>query len=390
MKKSDLIAGCKTCLLTVAYTLGIFLIFLGFSVSESDGMMYNVLIMPVSGALGYVAFRWRSVYKLPLLMVAVGAFALIFGIVEMEIYSLFIWTLIYISLALGGAAAAFLFHFAFGRVYKGKGKGIIFRISALVVAVVITSVAGFFVNGLVGNPVSYLLAKRTAEQHIAENYSDTDYLIENVSFSFKDGCYHAYVSSPSSDDSYFSITLGMGGGLMYDTYEDSIVGRRNTAFRLESKYRESVEEVLSSAAFPYKSDIGYGELLFVSRAKKAEYNAPDYALITDELILDGCYDVNKLGSVAGELTLYVCDETVSAERLAEILLDVKRIFDDSGVSFYVIDCILEHPKGEEGVRNSERVEVMDFLYGDIYEEGLAERVAESDRAANEYYAEQEK
>lgn len=36
-----------------------------------------------------------------------------------------------------------------------------------------------------------------------------------------------------------------------------------------------------------------------------------------------------------------------------------------------------------------RVEVKDFLYSDIYEEGILERVKESDKAAKEYYAEQD-
>ncbi len=36
-----------------------------------------------------------------------------------------------------------------------------------------------------------------------------------------------------------------------------------------------------------------------------------------------------------------------------------------------------------------RFEVKDFLYSDIYEEGILDRVKESDKTAKEYYAEQD-
>ena len=114
---------------------------------------------------------------------------------------------------------------------------------------------------------------------------------------------------------------------------------------------------------------------------------PPYALITNELELDGIYDVNELGAKAGKLTLYVYDDTVSVERLAEIILDIKGMLDDAGVRFYVMDCVLEYPKPESGEWKQGRVEVMDFLCSDIYEEGLAERVQASNDAAEDYYDE---
>ncbi|MBQ9751094.1 MAG: hypothetical protein IJV87_11025, partial [Clostridia bacterium] len=181
----------------------------------------------------------------------------------------------------------------------------------------------------------------------------------------------------------------MDGKILIDTYEYSIVNRENTAWRLENEYRQRVGDIFDNPAFPYDAHIDYGELLFVSSQEKIEYGAPDYALITNDLTLDAFYDVNKLGAQAGEITLYVYDETVSVERLAQILLDIRRIFDESGVAFYNIDCVLEYPKWEDVTPKDGRVEVLDFLYSDIYEEGLTERVKASDNAANDYYAEQD-
>ena len=61
--------------------------------------------------------------------------------------------------------------------------------------------------------------------------------------------------------------------------------------------------------------------------------------------------------------------------------------DEADVSFYVIDCVLEYPRPEDdGEWKEGRVEVMSFLYDDIYEDALTQRVRVSDEKAKAYYA----
>ena len=73
----------------------------------------------------------------------------------------------------------------------------------------------------------------------------------------------------------------------------------------------------------------------------------------------------------------------------KVVIEVKKIFDDAKVKFYALDFVLEYPKDENGTIKEGRVEVRDFLYADIYEEDMIERVKASDEAANAYYAEQD-
>ena len=266
----------------------------------------------------------------------------------------------------------------------------ILKIASFVFAIVLIVGVCVFANGLVGNPISKAMATNTAEKHIEENYGDKDYEIERVTFSFKDGYYHAFIYSPSSIDSDFTILVDMWGKLRYDTYEDRVLSGGNTADRISRDYRAVVDKVLDSQAFPYNEHIGYGDFDFYPRVHLEEYSVPEYALITEDLTLDAFYDVNELGAKHGKLTIYIDDDTVSYERLSEILLDIRRIFDDSGVKFYVIDCVLEYQKNEDSSKKQEgRVEVREFLYADIYEEGMVERVKASDEAANAYYDEQD-
>ena len=266
----------------------------------------------------------------------------------------------------------------------------ILKIAAFVFAIALIVGVCVFANALVGNPISKAMATNTAEKHIAENYADKDFEIERVTFSFKDGYYHAFIYSPSSIDSDFTILVDMWGKLRYDTYEDRVLSGGNTADRISRDYRAVVDKVLDSQAFPYNEHIGYGDFDFYPRVHLEEYSVPEYALITEDLTLDAFYDVNELGAKHGKLTIYIDDDTVSYERLSEILLDIRRIFDDSGVKFYVIDCVLEYQKNEDSSKKEEgRVEVRGFLYADIYEEGMVERVKASDESAKAYYAEQD-
>ena len=263
----------------------------------------------------------------------------------------------------------------------------ILKIAALIVALALIVGVYIFANSLVGNPISKLLATNTAKQYIKENHPDMDYQLDGVTFNFKFVCYNAYLTSPSSPDSSFTLMLGMDGKIVQNYYEAHVIERGNTARRLEEEYRAAVGKVLDNPSFPYNSHIDYGELQFIQEEYRNAEGVPPYALITNELELDGIYDVNELGAKAGKLTIYVYDDTVTVERLAEIILDIKGMLDDAGVRFYVMDCVLEYPKPESGEWKQGRVEVMEFLCSDIYEEGLVERVQASNDATEDYYDE---
>jgi len=265
----------------------------------------------------------------------------------------------------------------------------VLKIIALVVAIALIVGVCIFANALVGNPISKWVATNTAEKHLEDKYNEKDFEIERVTFSFKDGYYHAFIQSPSSIDSSFTIDIDMWGNLKYDHYEDRVLTGWNTADRIGRDYREKVDAILDSQTFPYDEHIGYGDIEFVPRAYKDDPSVPEYAIITEDLTRDAFYDVNELGSKAGKLTIYLDDDTVSHEHLAELILDTRKIFDNAGVKFYCLDFVLEYPKQIDSGKKEGRVEVRNFLYTDIYEEGMLERVKASNDAANAYYNEQD-
>ena len=98
---------------SIAYAALIFLIFLGFGWTGGENLMYNSLIMPVVGIFGYYVFRWKAIYKVPILLLIIDTFVCLFKLVDIDLYPAFVWTLIYSSFVLVGIAIAFLMHFAF-------------------------------------------------------------------------------------------------------------------------------------------------------------------------------------------------------------------------------------------------------------------------------------
>lgn len=267
-----------------------------------------------------------------------------------------------------------------------------FKIIALITAILLIIGLGWFSNAFLGNPVSEMLATNTAKKHLKETYAGTDYYMERITYSFKDGNYHAFIKSPSSMDTEFSLSITMLGKLRLDTYERVLNGF-NTASRLEQDYRKLTDTIFEHPSFPYTSDICFGTLEIYPEEAITNPNVddiPSYAINQNELELDKIYDIGELGRQAGHLIIYVESDTITIAKAAEVMLNITSIFDNAGIPFKAIDFTLQYPKPEEGIRPEGEVHVADFPYEEIYEEGMIERVQEADKALTAYYEEQDK
>lgn len=262
------------------------------------------------------------------------------------------------------------------------------KMLALLVSLVLIFGLLWFANGLLGNPISKHFALQAAQKRMHEMYSDTDYVLGEITYSFKDGGYYADVSSPSSKDSDFTMAFNWKGQFRWDSYEDRVVHRENTASRLEKEYQKCVEQVLTSSLFPYPGEIQYG-ILKLDRREAIKASAATDTLAFEDLELDKVYDVSALGKQYGKLILYVDSDVVTMEQAAEMMLEIRRQMDDAGVGFRVLDFTLEQTVSEDEPRSEIFINSGEFPYEDIYEEGLLERLQAADRAIKEEYAKQE-
>ena len=232
----------------------------------------------------------------------------------------------------------------------------------------------YFANAFFGNPVSYFLANYAAKEHIQNNYEGTDYEIERVAYSFKTGDYYAYLSSPTNIDGDFMLTIDYKGKIEYDNYSLRVDGRANTEGRLLEEYRLMVEEGIF-AHLELKR--GYSQIMFSFDEGDKKHND---ALLLNELELNKEYDIKALAEKQGHISLSAEVDEANTETLAEILLKVKRIADNNGIPFYTIQVSLF----KAGEFSTDLV-VHQFLYSDIYEEGLTERVEKEVEETRAYY-----
>jgi hypothetical protein len=250
------------------------------------------------------------------------------------------------------------------------------------VCIVFLCAAVWFLCAFFGNPISSALAKSTAKRYLEENYPDADFIIEKVSYDMKSGGYHVYVESPSSIDSHFYIYCDWLGRYNDDT-SSCMTDGSNTYVRLTTEYWNLVREKLPYADFDI--GIGFGDLRVAGvfeiydyldeKGERKHYTlTKDYGLDISSLILDGEYDLQALGRQHGSLSVRIHDEIVSVERAAEVLLELKAHLDKQGLPFHAIDFTLSAPRNENGQSVGPSIRLIAFLYSDIYEEGLADRV----------------
>lgn len=246
----------------------------------------------------------------------------------------------------------------------------------------------FIANGLVGNPVSKMLANKNAEKFIEENYKDMNLETTKAFYSFKDGDYHVSVQSSTSIDTHFNVRASPYGEVLDDTYTENVVGKFNTWRRINDAYRKMVDSILQSEDFPYESDIDFGEipLLYYD----VDSFGPKFGAKLTDLKLDKMYDMVSMGEQMGLITFYTYDEDISAKRASEILLDLKAIFDEYNVPFYAIDFNLSQPKEEKiSPLDQEYFSVAHFLYEDIHDEDLTNRLEIAAEELAKYYEKQD-
>ncbi len=102
---------------TFSAMLLMFGVFFGLSLTASEEMFYNSLIMPVIGILGYILFRWNAVYQVPLLLLGmlllINCFGMVRGMEVMSAMGVVTWVGIYSIFVELGVLVAGLLHFAF-------------------------------------------------------------------------------------------------------------------------------------------------------------------------------------------------------------------------------------------------------------------------------------
>ena len=102
--------------LTIIYaSLMLLGIYFGLSLTPGMGQSYNCIIMPFVGVFGYLAFRWKALFIVPILLIIVQLIINGFGLLGNSQSIDFASPLIYSIFALAGIFVVMLLRYAFGK-----------------------------------------------------------------------------------------------------------------------------------------------------------------------------------------------------------------------------------------------------------------------------------
>ena len=260
---------------------------------------------------------------------------------------------------------------------KGSGKNqTVKRIAAFLAAAVLITALCWGADALFGNPFTKKQAEKTVQQYLREQYGELDLYIDGVSYEMKSTSYRADVRSRTSIDTWFEV-IYEDGEVQRDTYEENVLSGHNTLERISEEYRKIALPVLKLVGL--ECDI-YGANTEISLGQTE---------------LDGQYDIMALAARTGRLSVTLGDETVTEERAAELLLDIKERMDAQGIAFASIDFSLwnpqdpDEPQSWQGARDGGTVELENFPYDDICEDGLVQWVCAANKDDEAYHASRE-
>lgn len=267
---------------------------------------------------------------------------------------------------------------------------------SILFCVAIVTLLIYFANAFLGNPVCWTIARTNASKYLEENFGDSNFQISEVSHDIKTGGYYAFIDSPTSQDSYFTIYFNEWGRYYGDSYED-VTTKYTTLSRINNQYWDLVRNNATDRNSCFDISIYFGDLKIAGvyeiytytneNGEIIEYTLDkDYGFDRSLLELDKEYDILQIGRDCGKICLYIHDPVVTVERAAELLLEVKDYLDEKDIPFHAIDFHLCEPRNEEGQNVGQQITLYDFLYSDIYEDGLLNRVAEHWEIAREHHA----
>lgn len=220
---------------------------------------------------------------------------------------------------------------------SNKTKKLVKRI--VITVLIVLAAAGLFtlINRFFGNPVSYYLARRAANNFTASEFSGDGYEIADTYFNRDSRRYTVKVAVPGSADRYFTVFCDMLGKVTGDT-SHCVKNGENTWIRLDEDFDRLVSAPLAS--FAHENSTAFGEIRLLE--EYAGRVGMEYGIETKSLTPDMEYDLREYAEKAGTVVVSVWGEEVSEAHAAEILREIRTLLDETGVPFHAVDLSLKY------------------------------------------------
>lgn len=224
-----------------------------------------------------------------------------------------------------------------------------------------------------GNPVSSMIARKTANEYIQEHHADTDYKIKKIDYTFLGGYYRVEVYSPTKQDERFHLVMNGLGEIVTNNYKKWVENRYTVKVRLIDEYNEQGDKAFASENISEGERLDFslnflkdGKPFINSEYFKAHPNATD----VKDLPLNTAECTKEIAAANGVINYReTVNGTPTYEEIARNLLRIKSTADEKDFAFHAIDYTLKNSQN-----NQDAIYVGYIYYEDIYEEGLVERI----------------
>ncbi|MEQ3345843.1 hypothetical protein [Peptoniphilus senegalensis] len=184
-----------------------------------------------------------------------------------------------------------------------------------------------------GNPISRLMAERSATKYIEAHYKDLELNRDETFYNFKDGYYTVRLRSKKNKDTKFMLGFDSFGKLKQNTYENILF---NTEVRLLDELREYGATIQKKYNFPYEISLNTVE---------------DFP--REDLVLDQKFDFDNFKEeVSAEVVGF--SKNPKLEECLDVLCDLQKIMDKTSlkVTKYSVILIPEENKKPDGEAES--------------------------------------
>lgn len=236
------------------------------------------------------------------------------------------------------------------------------RILAGVGAFVLVILLIIITMGFTGNPISKLLATRTADKYVEENYSDLDLLREGTVFEFKRGYYIVKYNQPESKDIHFGIETDYLGRITIDGYEEVVLSKWNTLWRLNEEFNSNVEQLL-------RDNLDYDFDMIIAEFPGDKKNEEKLS----QLEIDMNFYMENI-PLDKYLTIYIYEENRSWERITEVILEVDGLMESNNIDIDYYSIILQEPREDDETLVGDGLGVYEFPKENLNSEDLPRKL----------------
>lgn len=190
------------------------------------------------------------------------------------------------------------------------GKKSIKRLITYTAIICFVILIAFILNNIFGNPVSKRLSEKATQEYIDVTYPDSDFVIGEVGYDFKNMCYYSKIVSLKDSEIYFYIcTDGLGGNLedYYSDYFDESNGMyiayygvsevkcRYGELKADNRTAEIIIDVfLHKGTKNTKVALKIGEKQIDATRKTDENGEAFYTAVYETDVFTTCYDTDYL------------------------------------------------------------------------------------------------